>query len=92
MGDGIDLAHARILVCNDDGIEAPGIKLLARVAQSLSKDVWIVAPEQEQSGASHSLTLTRPLRVRKLGPRRSGAERGDSLQRRRCRSRYQLAK
>jgi 5'-nucleotidase len=70
MGDGIDLAHARILVCNDDGIEAPGIKLLARVAQSLSKDVWVVAPEQEQSGASHSLTLTRPLRVRKLGPRR----------------------
>jgi 5'/3'-nucleotidase len=70
MGEGIDLAHARILVCNDDGIEAPGIKLLARVAQSLSKDVWIVAPEQEQSGASHSLTLTRPLRVRQLGPRR----------------------
>ena len=53
MGDGIDLARARILVCNDDGIEAPGIKLLARVAQSLSKDVWVVAPEQEQSGASH---------------------------------------
>jgi 5'-nucleotidase len=70
MGEGFDLAHARILVCNDDGIEAPGIKLLARVAQNLSKDVWIVAPEQEQSGASHSLTLHRPLRVRQLGPRR----------------------
>jgi 5'-nucleotidase len=70
MGEGIDLAHARILVCNDDGIEAPGIKLLARVAQRLSKDVWVVAPEQEQSGASHSLTLHRPLRVRQVAPRR----------------------
>ena len=66
----IDLASARILVSNDDGIEAPGLKLLAKVARSLSQDVWIVAPEQEQSGASHSLTLYRPLRARKLGPRR----------------------
>ena len=66
----IDLASARILVSNDDGIEAPGLKLLAKVARSLSPDVWIVAPEQEQSGASHSLTLYRPLRARKLGPKR----------------------
>lgn len=70
MGEGIDLARARILICNDDGIEAPGIKLLARIAHQLSRDVWVVAPEQEQSGASHSLTLHRPLRVRRLGPRR----------------------
>jgi 5'/3'-nucleotidase len=70
MAERIDLAHARILICNDDGIEAPGIKLLARIARSLSRDVWVVAPEQEQSGASHSLTLQRPLRVRKLGQRR----------------------
>jgi len=66
----LDLARARILICNDDGIEAPGIKLLARVARRFTSDVWVVAPEQEQSGASHSLTLHRPLRVRKLGPRR----------------------
>jgi 5'-nucleotidase len=71
MGDqGIDLATARILVSNDDGIEAAGLKLLAKVARSLSPDVWVVAPELEQSGASHSLTLHRPLRVRKVGPRR----------------------
>lgn len=70
MADRVDLAHARILVCNDDGVQSPGIKLLARIARSLSPDVWVVAPEQEQSGASHSLTLHRPLRVRKLGPRR----------------------
>jgi 5'-nucleotidase len=70
MAERLDLAHARILVCNDDGIEAPGIKLLTRVAKSLCRDVWVVAPEREQSGASHSLTLHRPLRIRKLGPRR----------------------
>ena len=48
------------------GTEAPRPRSRAR----LSRDVWVVAPEQEQSGASHSLTLYRPLRVRKLGPRR----------------------
>lgn len=60
----------RILITNDDGIEAAGIKLLERVARSLSRDVWVVAPESEQSGASHSLTLTEPLRIRKLTPRK----------------------
>ena len=53
------LSDARILVSNDDGIHAPGLKLLERVARSLSKDVWVVAPEAEQSGASHGLTLRR---------------------------------
>lgn len=66
----IDLAAARILVTNDDGINAPGLKLLAKIARNLCPDVWVVAPEQEQSGASHSLTLSRPLRLRKLAPRR----------------------
>ena len=60
----------RILVTNDDGINAPGLKLLAKIARQLCRDVWVVAPEQEQSGASHSLTLSRPLRIRRLGPRR----------------------
>jgi len=66
----IELATARILVTNDDGINAPGLKLLAKIARALCSDVWVVAPEQEQSGASHSLTLSRPLRIRKLGSRR----------------------
>lgn len=66
----IDLAEARILVSNDDGINSPGLKLLAKLARTLCPDVWIVAPEQEQSGASHSLTISRPLRIRKLGARR----------------------
>lgn len=65
-----DLSSARILISNDDGINAPGIKVLERIALSLSKDVWVVAPEQEQSAAAHSLTIRRPLRVRKLSRRR----------------------
>jgi 5'-nucleotidase len=66
----LDLSKARILLSNDDGIRAPGLKVLERVARTLSRDVWVVAPEEEQSGASHSLSLRRPLRIRKLGPRR----------------------
>jgi len=65
-----DLAGARVLISNDDGIAAPGIKSLARAARKIAKEVWIVAPETEQSATAHSLTLRRPLRIRKLGPRR----------------------
>ncbi|HEY5348009.1 MAG TPA: 5'/3'-nucleotidase SurE [Rhizomicrobium sp.] len=60
----------RILVTNDDGIHAPGLKIAEEIAHALSDDVWVVAPETEQSGASHSLTLTLPLRVREISPRR----------------------
>lgn len=66
----IDLANARILVTNDDGINAPGLKVLERIAKSLSRDVWVVAPEMEQSAAAHSLTLRRPLQVRRISRRR----------------------
>ena len=66
----IDLSQARILVTNDDGIHAPGIKVLEKVARSLSRDVWTVAPEEEHSGAGHSLTLRYPLRIRQLSRRR----------------------
>lgn len=61
---------ARILVTNDDGIHAPGLKSLETIARMLSTDVWVVAPESEQSGASHSLTLADPLRLRQLDERR----------------------
>ncbi|MGA8433769.1 MAG: 5'/3'-nucleotidase SurE, partial [Methyloceanibacter sp.] len=57
----------RILVTNDDGIEAPGLDVLEHIASQVSKDVWVVAPEADQSGASHSLTLAEPLRMRNLG-------------------------
>ncbi len=61
-----DLSKARILICNDDGIQSKGIRLLFELAKTLSDDVWVVAPESEQSGASHSLTLRRPLRKRRF--------------------------
>ncbi|MBX9726280.1 MAG: 5'/3'-nucleotidase SurE [Rickettsiales bacterium] len=66
----IDLKTARILISNDDGVNAEGLALLERVARTLSDDVWVVAPEQEQSGAGHSLSLHKPLRVRELGKQR----------------------
>lgn len=56
----------RILLTNDDGIHAPGLAVLERIARSLSDNVWIVAPETDQSGLAHSLTLSDPLRVRKV--------------------------
>jgi 5'-nucleotidase len=60
----------RILLTNDDGVNAGGLKVLERIASAFSDDVWVVAPTEEQSGAGHSLTLTRPVRLRKLGERR----------------------
>jgi 5'-nucleotidase len=59
----------RILCTNDDGIHAPGLKVVEQIARALSDDVWIVAPELDQSGVSHSLSLNDPLRLREVGPR-----------------------
>ena len=60
----------RVLISNDDGINANGIKVLEKIALQLTDDVWVVAPEVEHSGAGHSLTLMRPLRVRKVSRHR----------------------
>ena len=60
----------RILLTNDDGIHAPGLKVLEVIARTLTDDIWIVAPQEEQSGAGHSLTLSRPVRVREHSARR----------------------
>ena len=60
----------RVLLTNDDGIYAPGLEVLERIAARLSDDVWICAPTEEQSGAGHSLTLTRPVRLRQHDARR----------------------
>ncbi len=56
----------RILITNDDGYLAPGIALLKEIAERISADVWVVAPEQEQSGSGHSLSLRTPLRMRQI--------------------------
>jgi 5'-nucleotidase len=60
----------RILLTNDDGIHAPGLAALERIARTLSDDVWVAAPETEQSGASRSLTLADPIRVRRVSDKR----------------------
>ncbi len=59
----------RILLTNDDGIDSPGLHALREIALGLSDDVWVVAPETNQSGASHSLSMHEPLRLRKIDER-----------------------
>jgi 5'-nucleotidase len=60
----------RILVTNDDGIHAEGLNVCEKVARALSDDVWVIAPEYDQSGVAHSLSLNDPLRLRKVAERR----------------------
>ncbi len=60
----------RILVTNDDGIHAEGLDVCEKIARELSDDVWVIAPEYDQSGVAHSLTLNDPLRLRQVNERR----------------------
>lgn len=60
----------RILLTNDDGINAEGLRVLEKIASHFSDEVWIVAPETDQSGMAHSLTLSNPLRLQNLGDKR----------------------
>jgi 5'-nucleotidase len=60
----------RILVTNDDGIHAEGLDICEQIARSLSDDVWVIAPEYDQSGVAHSLSLNDPLRLRQVAERR----------------------
>jgi 5'-nucleotidase len=59
-----------ILLSNDDGIAAAGLEVLEAITQKLTKDYWVVAPEMEQSGAGHSLSLHAPVRVREISKKR----------------------
>lgn len=61
---------SRILLANDDGIDAPGIKLLEKVAEQLADEVWVVAPATDKSGVSNSVSLREPVRVEARGNRR----------------------
>jgi 5'-nucleotidase len=60
----------RVLLTNDDGVDAPGLAVLERVAAELAGEVWVVAPAHDQSGTSHSISLHSPLRLARLGDRR----------------------
>jgi 5'-nucleotidase len=59
----------RILITNDDGIHAPGLAIAERVARTFTDDIFVIAPEYEQSGVAHSLSLNDPLRLREISPR-----------------------
>lgn len=62
----------RILLTNDDGIDAPGLAVLEEIAAELAHEVWVVAPQHDQSGVSHAISLHQPVRVRAVSPRRYG--------------------
>jgi 5'-nucleotidase len=62
----------RILITNDDGIDAPGLAVLEHIAAELAHEVWVVAPEHDQSGISHAISLHHPVRIISQGPRRFG--------------------
>jgi len=62
------MATPRILLSNDDGISAPGIRTLAAALAGVG-ELWLVAPDREQSATSHSISLHRPLRMRQLAER-----------------------
>jgi 5'-nucleotidase len=62
----------RILVTNDDGIDAPGLHALRQIAEEVAGpngEIWVFAPETNQSGTGHSLSLNEPLRMREVSPR-----------------------
>jgi 5'-nucleotidase len=63
------VSSPRLLLVNDDGIGAIGLQKLRTAADSLSDDVWTVAPAAERSGASNSISLTQPIRARQLSER-----------------------
>ncbi len=60
----------RVILTNDDGIDAPGMAVLEEIAAQVAKEVWVVAPEKDQSGQSHAISLHHALRVHERGPRR----------------------
>jgi 5'-nucleotidase len=66
----------RILIANDDGINAPGLAVMERIARTFTDDVWIVAPDGERSGASRSVSLADPIRVNMIGEKRYSLVRG----------------
>ena len=59
----------RILLTNDDGVHAPGLAVAEKLARELSDDIFVLAPEFEQSGVAHSLSINDPLRLREISPR-----------------------
>lgn len=66
----VSLADARVMLINDDGVDAPGLKLLERLVRPLVRELWVVAPAKEESGTSHAFSIHRPVRMTEVGERR----------------------
>lgn len=71
----------RILVTNDDGIAAPGLKVAQEIAETVSREaagekaeVWVIAPAFEQSGVSHCISFTKPIQMQQIAERRFAVE------------------
>lgn len=68
----VEKSLRRVLLTNDDGIDAPGMALLERAASLIAEEVWIVAPALDKSGVSNAISLREPLRAVSRGERRYG--------------------
>lgn len=62
----------RVLLTNDDGIDAPGLAIMEHIAAQIAREVWVVAPEHDQSGQSHAVSLHHALRITDRGGKRFG--------------------
>jgi 5'-nucleotidase len=69
---GVRTVLDRVMLTNDDGIDAPGMKVLEEIAAQIAREVWVVAPEHDQSGQSHAISLHHALRIVERGERRFG--------------------
>ncbi|UVO52003.1 5'/3'-nucleotidase SurE [Sphingomonas sp. SUN019] len=63
------MAQQRVLIVNDDGIDGRGIQLLEQMVRRFTDDIWVVAPDEERSGASHSISINHPIRARRRDER-----------------------
>ena len=69
MSDMVDKPIGRILISNDDGIDATGIAILREIASHLSNDIWVIAPSENRSGASRSITLRHDVLIEEMAPK-----------------------
>src|ERR1700727_1977325 len=69
---GVPTVLDRVMLTNDDGIDAPGMEVLEEIAAQIAHEVWVVAPEHDQSGQSHAISLHHALRISERGERRFG--------------------
>lgn len=60
----------RVLISNDDGVYAPGIAVLEKITASITSDIWVIAPENNQSAVAHSLSIKSPIKIHQISERK----------------------